>query len=85
MLLFPYCSVVDGTKLYDARSFPVPRNGLELGQEKSPGHSGSFLKVGSILISFDIYYVLCRFDMEFWRQEMGLRIYVSGGCYADFT
>jgi len=37
--------VVDGTKPYDARSFPIPRNGLELGLEKSPGHNGSFLKV----------------------------------------
>jgi len=35
----------DGTKPYDARSFPVPRGGLELGLEKSPGHNGSFLKV----------------------------------------
>jgi len=38
-------AVVDGTKPYDVRSFPIPRNGLELGQEKSPGHNGSFLKV----------------------------------------
>jgi len=44
--------VADGIKPYDARSFPIPRNGLELGQEKSPGHNGSFLKVSSMLVMY---------------------------------
>jgi len=47
--------VVDGTKPYDARSFPIPRNGLELGLEKSPGHNGSFLKVSSMTVGYYLF------------------------------
>jgi len=43
-----FVAVADGTRPYDAGSFPIPRNGLELGQEKSPGHTGSYLKVSSL-------------------------------------
>jgi len=51
--------VVDGTKPYDSCSFPVPRNGLELGQEKSPGHNGDFLKVSSMQVSVLMCHICC--------------------------
>jgi len=59
MMIFSF-TVVDGTKPRDARSFPVPRNGLELGMEKSPGHNGSFLKVSTMLVIDILTVRLCH-------------------------